>query len=39
MNVNGMICFMIGLFLGGATGVATICLLQVERCTDCPYRK
>ncbi len=34
--MHGMIWMMIGLFIGGLTGVATMCLMQVTKCAHCP---
>ena len=34
----GTVCFLIGLFTGGAVGVTVMCLIQVTRCSDCSKR-
>ena len=36
--MHGAILFLAGLFVGGAVGVAAMCLVQVTRCSQCPQR-
>ncbi len=37
--MHGFLLIMIGLFIGGLTGVATMCLMQVTKCDHCPRGK
>ncbi len=37
--MHGVLLFLTGLFLGGAVGVAAMCLVQVTRCAGCRHRK
>lgn len=32
------ICILIGSVIGGTLGVGAMCLLQITRCHDCPWR-
>lgn len=35
--MSGTILFIAGLFVGGAVGVITMCLVQVTRCAVCRH--
>ncbi len=36
--MHELFCIMIGVFIGGAVGVVTMCLFQITQCSECPYR-